>query len=255
MNIDWNACDYARDFSFVPRYGEDVLSLLDPGAGKRVVDLGCGNGRLTKRLAEMGMDVTGIDASGEMLGVARATYPELTFRQADALDFSVTRPVDAVFSNAVFHWIDRDLQPRLLRQVNRALRMGGQLVCEFGGRGCAQRVHDALRQAFHRRGLDYTFRFFFPTIGEYAPLLEQAGFRVTYATLFDRPTTCANGESGLRDWVRMFDRLPFRSVGEAEEAEILGEAEEALRGTLFSEGSWHVDYVRIRLKAIKETQL
>lgn len=252
MNIDWNAQEYLRDFSFVPRYGEDVLNLLDVHTGDRAIDLGCGNGMLTKRLSEMGLEVTGVDVSEEMLGIARSSYPELTFIKSDALDFMVSEPVDAVFSNAVFHWIDKEKQSALLRQVNRALKKGGELVCEFGGKGCAAKVHEALRQGFRKRGLEYAFSFYFPTIGEYATLLEQAGFKVVYALLFDRPTACKNGERGLRDWVRMFDKQAFRTVDANTENEILSDAEQALCADLFNNGSWYIDYVRIRLKAIKE---
>lgn len=252
MNIDWNAQEYLQDFSFVPRYGEDVLNLLDVHTGDRLIDLGCGNGTLTKRLSEKGLDVTGIDASEEMLGMARISYPELTFIKSDALDFTVDEPVDAVFSNAVFHWIDEEKQPLLLRQINRALKKGGELACEFGGKGCAAKVHETLRQSFRKRGLEYAFSFYFPTIGEYSTLLEQAGFKVVYALLFDRPTACNNGERGLRDWIRMFDKQPFRMVEANVENEILAEAEQALSSILFKNGNWYIDYVRIRLKAIKE---
>ncbi len=255
MNIDWNAKEYVQDFSFVPRYGEDVLNLLDVNAGASVIDLGCGDGRLTKRLSEMGWDVTGVDASEEMLDMARKSYPGLTFIQSDALDFTVDKPVDAVFSNAVFHWIDEEKQPMLLRQVNRALKGGGELVCEFGGKGCAETVHEALRRSFSKRDLEYAFSFYFPTIGEYAPLLEQAGFKVVYALLFDRPTACSNGECGLRDWIRMFDKRPFRGIDAKIEDEIVEEAGQTLRSALFRNGSWHIDYVRIRLKAIKEHEV
>lgn len=255
MNIDWNAQEYLRDFSFVPRYGEDVLNLLNVHAGSRVIDLGCGNGMLAKRLSEMGLNVTGIDASEEMLGIARSCYPELTFIRSDALNFTVDEPVDAVFSNAVFHWIDKDKQPILLRQINRALKHGGELVCEFGGKGCAAKVHKALRQSFRKRGLEYAFSFYFPTISEYTTLLEQAGFKVVYALLFDRPTACSNGERGLKDWIRMFDKQPFRMVDANMENEILSEAERALSNVLFDNGSWYIDYVRIRLKAIKEYEV
>ena len=153
----------------------------------------------------MGLEVTGIDASEEMLDIARNSHPELTFIKSDALDFTVNEPVDAIFSNAVFLWIDEDKQPALLGRINRALNKDGELVCEFGGKGCAATVHEALRQSFHKRGLEYAFPFYFPAIWEYATLLEQNGFKTVYTLLFDRPTACKNGEHGLRNWIRIYD--------------------------------------------------
>lgn len=67
MNINWNAKGYAKDFSFVPQYGKDVLALLDVKKGDTVIDLGCGNGKLTKQISDMGARVIGIDDSAEML--------------------------------------------------------------------------------------------------------------------------------------------------------------------------------------------
>lgn len=128
MNIDWGAREYSRAFSFVPQYGEEVLKLLDTSTANTVVDLGYGNGRLTMRLAEMGMRVISVDASEDMLAIARSSYPGLEFVQLDALGFTAKEPVDAFFSNAVFHWIDKDKQLLLLKQINRALKAGGELV-------------------------------------------------------------------------------------------------------------------------------
>lgn len=253
MNIDWDAQGYSRDFSFVHHYGEDVLRLLNINEGDTVVDLGCGNGALTKRLADMGARVIGIDASAEMLELARKNYPELCFQQADARSFKLEEPVDAIFSNAVFHWINREDQPQLLRQISQALKPKGQLVCEFGGKGCAAHIHDTLRECFARRGLDYTFTFYFPTIGEYATLLEQAKLKCEYAILFDRPTPQKNGERGLANWINMFDTAPFEGISHSLRNEIISEAEERLRKSmLYDNGNWTVDYVRIRLKARKE---
>ena len=108
MNIFWNAEKYKKDFSFVPQYGEAVMDLLDAAPGSRVIDLGCGNGALTEQLAARGYDVTGVDASAEMLELAREGHQELKFLPGNALDFMLDEPVDAVFSNAVLHWIDAD---------------------------------------------------------------------------------------------------------------------------------------------------
>lgn len=130
------------------------------------------------------------------------------------------------------------------------LKPGGQFIFEFGGKGCAERVHSSLERQFARRGLAYPRTFYFPTIGEYAPILERAGFRVEYAVLFDRPTEQKTGD-GLADWVRMFVKKPFEGLEPALGDEILRAAVEELRPALFRDGKWFVDYVRIRMKARK----
>lgn len=248
MNIKWEADIYDKAFSFVHQYGEDVLNLLDLPAGGRVIDLGCGSGALTRRLADAGFAVTGVDASAEMLEQAKALHPSLRFVLGDALHYRPDTPADAVFSNAVFHWIDD--QDGLLRNIAAMLREGGQLVCEFGGRGCCERIHRALQTGFEARGIKYRRTFYFPTVGEYAPKMEAAGLMVTYAVLFERPTRLS-GADGLRDWIRMFVKLPFEGVAPDMREAIIREAETRLRPELYRDGSWYADYVRIRLRAVK----
>ena len=251
MNITWDAKGYTAGFSFVHQYGEGVMDLIDAVPGSHVVDLGCGNGALSEKLLARGYRVTAIDASPEMLERARALHPDIPFVQADATDFSLDVPADVIFSNAVFHWIDGEKQPLLAQSVARNLKTGGQLVCEFGGYGCAERVHSALERAFAARGLVYPRVFYFPTIAQYAPILESAGLRVTWAALFDRPTP-QQGENGLENWIRMFVKTPFESMPAAMQDAIIAEAVNSLRGELQqADGTWIVDYVRIRIKAIK----
>ena len=250
MNIKWDAEKYTEVFSFVHKYGNDVLELLELEPGMSVLDLGCGNGALTKRLSDAGAGALGLDASAELLAIARQNYPDLRFIQADATDFALPEPVDAVFSNAVFHWIDLEKQPELLQCVHRALRPGGQFVFEFGGYGNNRLIHEALQKGFERRGLKYKMPFYFPTIGEYSLLLEAAGFRVTFMTLFDRPTLL-KGPDGLADWIRMFVRTPFEGMDVGQEKAIIDEAVGLLRSELCRDGTWYADYVRLRGKAIK----
>ena len=251
MNIKWDAQKYSADFSFVHQYGDAVLGLIDAEPGCSALDLGCGNGALTKALKEKGYQAMGLDASAELLAQARASYPDIEFMPGDATSFALPEPVDVVFSNAVFHWIERERQPEMLRCVHRALRRGGQFVFEFGGVGNNKLVHDALEKIFAERGLRYEMPFYFPSVGEYAALLEQAGFRVSFAQLFDRLTEL-KGDDGLREWIRMFVRTPFREISsEAERESILCAAQELLRDALFSNGKWHADYVRLRMKAIR----
>ena len=246
MNITWDARGYTESFAFVHRYGGALLELISRDGS--ALDLGCGNGALTARLAERGLRVVGMDASQEMLEVAGANHPEIAFYQGDAVDFTLAEPVDVVFSNAVLHWIDREKQPDVLKNVYRALKNGGQFVFEMGGRGNNARIHAALAEACARRALEYRMPFYFPTIGEYAALLEKAGFKVEYALMFDRPTELS-GEDGLADWIRMFVRTPFEGVEGMEE--IVREAVNELCGELFHDGKWYADYVRLRMKAVK----
>lgn len=250
INITWNAQNYKDNFCFVPQYGEDVMELLTVPEGSRVIDLGCGNGTLTAKLAEHGYAVTGIDASKDMLTLAKKEHPNLTFLQGDALSFTLEEKADAIFSNAVFHWIDGKNQETMIANIAKQLREGGELVCEFGGRGCAEAVHSTLEKCFAERGLSYPRTFYFPTIGQYTPLLEKHGLRVEFATLFDRPTP-QNSQHGVIDWMNMFVTKPFEGMDEDIKAEILQETENDLRERLFLDGKWYIDYVRIRIRARK----
>lgn len=251
MNIQWDADRYASNFSFVPRYGSSALELLDIAPGSSVLDLGCGNGALTEALREKGFAAIGLDASTELLEVARRDHPDIEFLPGDATDFALPEPVDAVFSNAVFHWIDAERQPDMLRCVHDALKPGGQFVFEFGGHGNNRRIHATLANAFARRGYTYEMPFYFPTVGEYANLLEAAGFRVAFAALFDRPTELV-GPDGLKEWIRMFVKTPFAIISsEAEREAILDQVADDLRSELCVNGKWYADYVRLRMKALR----
>ncbi|WP_455716221.1 class I SAM-dependent methyltransferase [Anaerosporobacter sp.] len=247
-NIKWDSKNYASNFSFVHEYGQEVVNLLDVTEGMTVVDLGCGNGQLTKKLSDMGTKAIGVDASEDMLVLARKSYPKLEFINSDATSFTVGENVDAIFSNAVFHWIDN--QDDLIANIAKQLKEGGQLVCEFGGYGNTELVQASLEREFQSRGLHYRRNFYFSTIGEYAFKLEKHGLLVKYATLFERPTKQI-GEDGLANWIHMFNLLPFQGVEETVQEEIIQSVVEELRPVLYKEGNWYLDYVRIRIKAIK----
>lgn len=250
MNIRWDAEGYTENFDFVHRYGEAVLDLIAEPAGSLVVDLGCGNGALSEKIKEKGYRVLGLDASSEMIETARRLHPDIVFYQADALNFQLEEKADVIFSNAVLHWIDEDKQEQLVENIASQIKDGGYFVCEFGGKGCAELVHSALERAFAKRKIHYPRVFYFPTIGEYTPILEKYKLRVEYAVLFDRPTA-QKTENGLEDWIRMFDKKPFEGMEKHLQEEIIREAVDELRPVLYQNGKWIVDYVRIRIKAKK----
>lgn len=251
MNIKWDADKYTSDFSFVHQYGNALMELITANGHDTVLDLGCGNGALTQALHEKGYVVKGMDASKELLDIARKNYPALTFFQGDATDFVLPEPVDIVFSNAVFHWIDKERQQDMMKCVHNALKKNGQFIFEFGGYGNNRRIHSALAVVFSEYGYSYHMPFYFPTISEYAALLEQTGFRVTFAVLFDRLTELS-GEDGMENWINMFVKTPFSVVQSAREKEVIvSKAAAVLRDKLYIDGKWYADYVRIRMKAIR----
>ena len=121
----WDAKLYDAKHDFVWKYGSDVVSLLDPKAGERILDLGCGTGHLTAQIAESGALVTGVDRSAEMVAAARSAYPNLKFEVADARNLNFREEFDAVFSNATLHWIHEP--ERVLQGVWKALRPGRKI--------------------------------------------------------------------------------------------------------------------------------
>jgi trans-aconitate methyltransferase len=131
--VTWNAKLYDDKHGFVSKYGEDLLGWLDPVNGERILDVGCGTGQLAAQIAQHGAKVTGFDYSAQMIEKARAAYPEIPFDIMDARNFHYDQPFDALFSNAALHWINEP--EAVIGSMYRALKPGGRLVIEMGGKG------------------------------------------------------------------------------------------------------------------------
>ena len=248
----WDPELYEACHSFVWRFGEALMELLDPKPGERILDLGCGPGHLTHKIAEHGACVLGLDASPEMIGLARQNYPHLKFVLADAAQMQFEREFDAVFSNAALHWM---LDANSVAQaVSRALRPGGRFVAELGGKGNIHTIERAVEE-IARRYLGDSLppsRTFFPSIGEYSSLLEANGFEVRFARLFDRPTEL-EGEQGMLNWIRQFKSYYFENLSASDREAALQEAVLKLRPKLFREGKWQADYRRLQIVAVKSS--
>ncbi len=245
---EWDPEDYDEGHGFVAEYGRDVVRLLDPQPGERILDVGCGTGTLTAVIADSEAEVVGIDAAESMVEQARKRYPDLTFEVADAREYEPDA-FDAVFSNAALHWIPEEDHDAVLSMVSEALGETGRFVAEFGGRGNVRRVERAVRAELDARGYDTDHSWYFPSVGEYAPRLAAHGLEVTDAALFDRPTELDGGESGLREWVGMFGDELFAPVSERDREAILAAVEERLRPALYDGETWTVDYRRLRFVA------
>jgi trans-aconitate methyltransferase len=253
----WDPTLYDSKHSFVWKYGQELIELLAPQPGERILDLGCGTGHLTSQLALAGSSVTGLDHSPAMIQQARLNYPNLAFVEGNAADFAFAEPFDGIFSNAALHWVKR--AEDVVVCVASALKPGGRFVAEFGGKGNIRAIHVALLHALEELGNALRLAkhsewnpWYYPTIGEYASLLERHGLAVRHAVLFDRPTPLEEGERGLRIWLQMFAEDLLDALSPEAREQTIQSVERQLRPSRFRDGSWIADYARIRVLARRE---
>jgi trans-aconitate methyltransferase len=247
--LSWDAELYEAKHSFVWELAQGVLDLLKAQPGERILDVGCGPGQLTKKIADTGATVLGVDSSPEMIGQARQNYPALKFGLQDVTRMTFDAEFDAVFSNATLHWVE-DASGAAC-SIARALKPGGRFVAEFGGFGNIFTIESAVRRVVARHtGELPASKLYFPTVGVYAVLLEAQGFEVSFAQLFDRPTPL-EGENGMENWIRQFKWFHFEALEPRIQAIALNEAVEELRPTLYRDGRWYADYRRLRVVATK----
>ena len=244
---DWNADRYVKNAAFVSVYGTAVAELLGDIAGQRVLDLGCGDGRLTQELVDKGATVTGIDASASMIESARDKG--LDAHVLDALHMTYRSEFDSVFTNATLHWIPN--HPLLASKVHDAIKPGGQFVGEFGGHGNVAAINTAIRGTLAKFGFDWSGKkpVTYPSVQMFQSILEKAGFEVPYIELIPRPTPLP---TGIRGWVETFGSSFLEDAEPGVQQEMLNEIECLLAPALKDEfGNWTADYVRLRFKAVK----
>ncbi len=240
----WNAHDYAIDAGFVPVLGGAVARLLDPQRGERILDLGCGDGVLSFDLALSGAHITGVDASPELVGGARARGIEAHVMDAHALTFN--RQFDAVFSNAALHWMRGADQ--VIAGVARALKPGGRFVAEMGGHGNVVAITSALQAALCSNGHAVpAFPWHFPTADDYAERLRAHGFQVRYIEMQARPTALP---TGMRGWLRTFASPFLAGLDATQRQRVIDDAVALLEpAQCDARGQWTADYVRLRFDA------
>lgn len=243
----WESDHYMRHAGFVPELGMPVIEWLAPRPGERVLDLGCGEGSLTEKLAALGCTVVGVDASAEQVAAARDRG--LDARTMDAHALSFRHEFDAVFSNAALHWMKHP--DAVIAGVVRALKPGGRFVGEFGGAGNVAAIRTALSQALERRGIDprAVDPWYFPTPEEYRARLEAAGLQVRRVEHFPRPTPLPTDMAG---WLATFAQSFTQPIPAVEQADFLAEVLTALAPRLCDpQGQWSADYVRLRFATAK----
>src|SRR5580704_17037585 len=143
----WDPDRYARNARFVSDLAGPVVELLDPRPGEQILDLGCGDGVLTAKLAAMGCEMVGVDGSGLQIEAARKLGLEARVMDGEKLSFD--EEFDAVFSNAALHWMRKP--EAVIAGVRPALRRSWRFVAELGGHGCVAKIKKALVDALNRR--------------------------------------------------------------------------------------------------------
>jgi trans-aconitate methyltransferase len=243
----WDPERYARNARFVSDLGGPVVDLLAPQPGERILDLGCGDGTLTRKLADLGCHVVGVDGSPPQIDAARSLGLDARVMDGERLAFA--GEFDAVFSNAALHWMKRADQ--VIDGVWRALRPGGRFVAECGGLGCVDTIVAALDRALSRRGVDIRTvnPWYFPSADDYGARLRARGFAVRSIALFPRPTPLPGD---VTEWLETFAESFTNVLPASSRASFLGEVQEMLRPDLCdAEGRWTADYVRLRFAADK----
>lgn len=232
----WDAGDYARVGAFVPQLGAAALDLLDPKPGERILDVGCGDGALTRTIIGRGAEVVAVDNSPELVAAARAIG--LDVLEMDAAEMTFAAEFDAAFSNAALHWmLDKE---RVARAIFRALRPGKRFAGEMGGEGNLARLREALDNELVIRGYvpPSESANWYPSAETFAAVYEAAGFSDIDARLIERPTPLPHG---IAAWVTTFRKgwLDRSGVPDDERREIAAAVEQAVNSDT-------ADYVRLR---------
>jgi trans-aconitate 2-methyltransferase len=239
---DWDAASYDRIADPQHRWGLEVLDRLPLRGDERVLDAGCGTGRVTEALADRLPDghVIGLDASDAMLAEAHRRLARFGSRvelvQADLLEPLPIEPVDAVLSTATFHWVtDHDA---LFANLAAVLRPGGMLVAQCGGAGNVSRVEALMAEFFP----DVTRTHRFETAEATAERLARSGFDQIRTWLSDEPTRLDQGEPFETFLRTVCLRQPLATVAPGDQSRIARAFAERL-------GEPVLDYVRLNIVA------
>lgn len=285
LKDNWAADNYVANAAFVPKLASIIVDdFLQPSATDTVLDIGCGDGALTAKLAAEVRYVHGVDSSASLLGIAREKHG-LDVALVNAREISAAKlkypegeqKYDKVFSNAALHWIlctnhtfgdcDGDtIRQRFFDEVYRALKPnGGVFAAEFGGLGNVSEIHAAFVSTLVRHGLTpqearLASPWYFPHEDSVRTYLERAGFHVDRAERVYRSTLLPHGEEGMLEWLELFgfafiEALENKNGGEGvvDRKGFFKEVLEVLRGVAFDadSGNWYAGYVRLRFRATK----
>ncbi|HSI38771.1 MAG TPA: methyltransferase domain-containing protein [Methylotenera sp.] len=242
----WNAEQYAKNARFVSDLGMPVVELLAPQSGESILDLGCGDGALSIKLAASGCKLVAVDSSPEMVAATKSLGLDAKVMDGQSLEFS--NEFDAVFSNAALHWMKAP--EKVISGVWQALKPGGRFVAECGGYGNVASIVNAIETALASHyGTIVASPWHFPSADAYKSMLEANGFVVNSIATIPRPTLLPGDIHG---WLKTFAQTFTSALPATQRKRFITEVVEILRPILCDEfGNWTADYVRLRFSATK----
>ncbi len=219
----WNAEDYAKNSSAQLQWGQELISKLALQGNESVLDIGCGDGKISAQLAlaVKNGSVVGIDLSEDMIQLAEEMlpsdkYPNLSFLCMDAANIRLSKKFDVAFSNAALHWVKDHIA--VLRGIRTCLKEGGKILLQMGGRGNAADVFSAVKMVMQHPQWKHYYRefeppYYFYGLEEYENWLIKSGFRSVRVELVSKDMQ-HQGVEGLLGWLRTTwfpytDRLPI----------------------------------------------
>jgi trans-aconitate 2-methyltransferase len=260
MNQQWNPNDYHQHSSQQQKWARELLAALALKGRERILDIGCGDGKITAEVARHVPkgSVVGLDASTEMIEFARKEFPSeafgnLKFQHGNAESLDFHEQFDWVISFACLHWVI-DHRP-VLKGIRRALRPGGRLLLQLGGKANAADVARVVFEVIERtRWADYfvgmTFPWGFYSPDEYSPWLHEAGLVVTRLELIPKDMT-HEGRKGLEGWLRTTWMPYWQRVPTDLQQQFFDEIVEGYVKShpIDSEGLIHLPMVRLQVEA------
>ncbi len=243
---DWNANNYNKHADFVSILATPVVELLNPQKDEKILDLGCGDGTLAIDIEKVGAKVVAVDLSEDMVKKTNEKGIEAYVMSATELNFQ--NEFDAVFSNAVLHWVK---EPEIaLEKIYNALKDEGRFIAEFGGYGNIKHLTDAMQTVFDRHPEygEFNNPWYFPKEEEYKQLLQKSGFEVTYIEIIPRPTKIDD----ISNWLNIFANGIVSHLEKEQQINFNKEVRAILKPIIYSQkDGWVADYVRLRLRAEK----
>ncbi|NOX33204.1 MAG: methyltransferase domain-containing protein [Deltaproteobacteria bacterium] len=259
---NWNAQDYKKHSQTQQKWAKELIEKLNPKETEDILDLGCGDGKITAEIASCVSNgsVIGVDNAESMIELASKQYPtiyhpNLSFILMDVAQLSFKEQFDIIFSNAALHWVQN--HKAILERIYNALRSGGRLLLQMGGKGNAEHIFSIVKDLQKKKEWEpYFNNFVFPWgfhgKNEYTQWLQKSGFDVKRVQLIPKDMT-HNGQQGLEGWIRT-TWLPYieRIPEEKKDLFISELASNYInKFPLDSKGNVHIPMIRLEAEAIK----